>query len=181
MADNGNATLGHRFLVLSGILSRVGFGICSANEGFGATAMHINMAKQNDGIVVNDDKPENWDIISWPTPGYFPAGTSLFDNNVDQKRWSIRFNQNKYDISTVTKVVVTRTGSVNETYEFTTPNNADFRKIGGDTYIFYKAGATYKDGDLVKVQIQNVTDKKNNNAKINLEYGVEFFDLTKIQ
>lgn len=178
MSDNGNPTLGHRFGVLSGIVSRVGFGVASSNTGFGATSMRYNFVKQKDGIVVNDDKPDNWDIVAWPTPGYFPVNTQLFDAYVDQARWSIRFNQKKYKIESDTRVAVTRTGSVTETWSFGAPNNADLRLIGGDTYIFYKGGAKYADGDVFTVRINNIRDVQSN-KKINLLYKVQFFDATK--
>ena len=170
MAENGNGGLGHRNYCLS-ILKKAGFGVSSGNEGFGATAMRFNMVQNK------ADRNFDWDIVSWPTPGYFPAETALFDQNVDQMRWSVVFNSDKYQVlkntdnefGKKTNVIVTRTRNGLEDriwdFEIITANNSNKNHnieqdeatgaiSYGDPVIFYLnyGNADAKTGNISKVK-----------------------------
>lgn len=211
MGDNGNANLGHRVNLLNHYTSQVGFGVASANpasivedlgsrwtKASGATAFRFNWLKKD------DYKDFEYDMVSWPPAGYFPAKTALFDSGVDKARWSIYFDGNKYALQTTadangkkTNVIVTKKvdGTIVRTWNFAEilANNFKSDARGGISYggttIFYltyqdSTGAvkneSFEDGTIFTVRFENLVDKVNGGFT-NLEYGVEFFDMSKVQ
>lgn len=193
MADNGNGNLGHRKNLLNLYTSKVGFGVASANlvgkdrndqnvtfYTYGATAFRFNWNKQD------DYKDFEYDMVSWPPAGYFPAKTALFDSGVDKARWSIYFDGNKYALQTKadangvkTNVIVTKKvgNTVEKTWNFAEKaSNIAY----GSTTIFYLDGETFTDGSVYTVRFENLVDKKNGGFT-DLEYAVEFFDMSKVQ
>lgn len=208
MGDNGNATLGHRNNLLNLHTTQVGFGVASANlvdkdkndinviaANSGATAFRFNWNKQP------EYKDFDYDVVSWPPAGYFPAKTALFDSGVDKSRWSVYFNTTKYQLQTTeadgkkTNVIVTKkvNGQVQRTWNFAdlTANNNDARgKITyGNTTIFYleyvdtdgkTKNETFEDGHVYTVKFENLKDTSTGNFT-DLEYSVEFFDMSTVQ
>lgn len=208
MGDNGNATLGHRNNLLNLHTTQVGFGVASANlvgkdkndinviaTNSGATAFRFNWNKQP------EYKDFDYDVVSWPPAGYFPAKTALFDSGVDKSRWSVYFNTTKYQLQTTeadgkkTNVIVTKkvNGQVQRTWNFAdlTANNNDARgKITyGNTTIFYleyvdtdgkTKNETFEDGHVYTVKFENLKDTSTGNFT-DLEYSVEFFDMSTVQ
>lgn len=208
MGDNGNATLGHRKNLLNLHTTQVGFGVASANlvdknkddinviaANSGATAFRFNWKKQP------EYKDFDYDVVSWPPAGYFPAKTALFDSGVDKSRWSVYFNTTKYQLQTTeadgkkTNVIVTKkvNGQVQRTWNFAdlTANNNDARgKITyGNTTIFYleyvdtdgkTKNETFEDGHVYTVKFENLKDTSTGNFT-DLEYSVEFFDMSTVQ
>lgn len=208
MGDNGNATLGHRNNLLNLHTTQVGFGVASANlvgkdkndinviaANSGATAFRFNWKKQP------EYKDFDYDVVSWPPAGYFPAKTALFDSGVDKSRWSVYFNTTKYQLQTTeadgkkTNVIVTKkvNGQVQRTWNFAdlTANNNDARgKITyGNTTIFYleyvdtdgkTKNETFEDGHVYTVKFENLKDTSTGNFT-DLEYSVEFFDMSTVQ
>ncbi|MBO5729939.1 MAG: hypothetical protein J6R67_01970 [Treponema sp.] len=220
MADNKNGNLGHRVNLLTLTASQVGFGVASANlvnknrndpnvitGTYGATAFRFNWQKQP------DYEDFEYDMVSWPPAGYFPAKTSLFDSGVDKARWSIYFNNNKYALQTTadsngvkTNVIVTKTvnGETKQVWDFAkiASNVEAFKNKNytltegeswcsityGGTTIFYLASIKngqesleqYTDGSVYTVRFENLVDKVNGGFT-NLEYAVEFFDMSTVQ
>lgn len=208
MGDNGNATLGHRNNLLNLHTTQVGFGVASANlvgkdkndinviaANSGATAFRFNWNKQP------EYKDFDYDVVSWPPAGYFPAKTALFDSGVDKSRWSVYFNTTKYQLQTTeadgkkTNVIVTKkvNGQVQRTWNFAdlTANNNDARgKITyGNTTIFYleyvdtdgkTKNETFEDGHVYTVKFENLKDTSTGNFT-DLEYSIEFFDMSTVQ
>lgn len=208
MGDNGNASLGHRNNLLNLHTTQVGFGVASANlvgkdkndinviaANSGATAFRFNWNKQP------EYKDFDYDVVSWPPAGYFPAKTALFDSGVDKSRWSVYFNTTKYQLQTTeadgkkTNVIVTKkvNGQVQRTWNFAdlTANNNDARgKITyGNTTIFYleyvdtdgkTKNETFEDGHVYTVKFENLKDTSTGNFT-DLEYSVEFFDMSTVQ
>ena len=193
MADNANGNLGHRKNLLNLYTSKVGFGVASANlvgkdkndpnttyYTHGATAFRFNWQRQP------DYKDFEYDMVSWPPAGYFPAKTALFDSGVDKARWSIYFDGNKYALQTKadangvkTNVIVTKKvgNTVEKTWNFAEKaSNIAY----GSTTIFYLDGETFTDGSVYTVRFENLVDKKNGGFT-DLEYAVEFFDMSKVQ
>ena len=220
MGDNKNGNLGHRKNLLNLYTSQVGFGVTSANlNGIdmknqnrwnlasGATAFRFNWQRQP------DYEDFEYDMVSWPPAGYFPAKTSLFDSGVDKARWSIYFNNNKYALQTTadsngvkTNVIVTKTvnGETKQVWDFAkiASNVEAFKNKNytltegeswcsityGGTTIFYLASIKngqesleqYTDGSVYTVRFENLVDKVNGGFT-NLEYAVEFFDMSTVQ
>lgn len=155
MGDNGNGNLGHRNNLLNLFTSQVGFGVASANPNLivadlgtrwtkasGATAFRFNWQKQS------DYKDFDYDMVSWPPAGYFPAKTALFDSGVDKSRWSIYFDDNKYGLQTTagadgkkTNVIVTKkvNGEVVKVW--------DFAKIASNVEAFKNKKYTLTEGE----------------------------------
>lgn len=220
MADNANGNLGHRKNLLNLYTSQVGFGVSSANligkdennsatwrTTSGATAFRFNWQKQP------DYKDFEYDMVSWPPAGYFPAKTALFDSGVDKARWSIYFDGNKYALQITadangkkTNVIVKKTvnGETKQVWDFakiasnveafknknyTLTEGESWCSIAyGGTTIFYLASIKngkesleqYTDGSVYTVQFENLVDKVNGGFT-NLEYAVEFFDMSTVQ
>lgn len=208
MGDNGNATLGHRNNLLNLHTTQVGFGVASANL-VGKNKNDINVIATNSGATAFrfnwNKQPEykdfDYDVVSWPPAGYFPAKTALFDSGVDKSRWSVYFNTTKYQLQTTeadgkkTNVIVTKkvNGQVQRTWNFAdlSANNNDARgKITyGNTTIFYleyvdtdgkTKNETFEDGHVYTVKFENLKDTSTGNFT-DLEYSVEFFDMSTVQ
>lgn len=119
MSDLGNPKVGHRVWILNQSLKEVGFGFSAGpekplpgkNTNFGSAVMYMS-AKYNPFDV--PFKEYDWDFVSWPPAGYFPANHASFDNRhfADKKRWSCLLNPEKYRLfsgnTQQTKVVLER-------------------------------------------------------------------------
>ena len=220
MLNNHSHYLQQHKNLLNLYTSKVGFGVASANlvgkdrndqnvtfYTYGATAFRFNWNKQD------DYKDFEYDMVSWPPAGYFPAKTALFDSGVDKARWSIYFDGNKYALQTKadangvkTNVIVTKkvNGETKQVWDFakiasnveafknknyTLTEGESWCSIAyGGTTIFYLASIKngkesleqYTDGSVYTVQFENLVDKVNGGFT-NLEYAVEFFDMSTVQ
>lgn len=189
MGDNGNVNLGHRVNLLNHYTSQVGFGVASANPALivedlgsrwtkasGATAFRFNWIKKD------DYKDFEYDMVSWPPAGYFPAKTALFDSGVDKARWSIYFDGNKYALQTKeradgkkTNVIVIKkiNGKAVKVWDFAEIRASDYQgdTRGGISYghttIFNltyvdETGAvkneSFEDGSVYTVIFENLID-----------------------
>ncbi len=192
MGDNKNGNLAHRKNLLNLYTTQVGFGVSSANligkdkndpanwnKASGATAFRFNWNKQP------EYKDFDYDLIAWPPAGYFPAKTALFDSGVDQARWSVSLNGDKYALQTTAdaegkktkvSVTITKASGGSETLDLDALKTISY----GSPTIFYLQGKTYEDGDKYTVKFENLMDKTNNQLTT-LEYTVEFFDMSKVQ
>ncbi len=211
MGENGNPRLGHRFYVLSRLLTSIGFGVSNGNEGFGANAMRFNMGKKPvDGIVTLEDRGTDWEITAWPTPGYFPVKTTLFDVNGGsffhfaindryqmEEQTVIVINQYENDTSTTPiktwKRVVTNVKKNNKgettSASFIEPSGIDdkasFTFIDARTCIF-RLGISFEKNHVFKVEIRGI--KVRNSKDIfditsetkHLRYSINFFDLNDV-
>ena len=103
MSEFQNPKLGHRLWALNHLLEEVGFGfsagpanptIIDKATNFGVAVMHMG----NLNMPRAEYDKFDWDFVSWPPAGYFPANSEMFDRNLfaDRKRWHCLLNPAKY-------------------------------------------------------------------------------------
>lgn len=218
MGENGVPSLGHRWNVIGRHITSVGFGAANAPAGekgkrqFGFGSMRFNMAaKPVEGITLLENRGTNWEITTWPTPGYFPINTTWFDVN-GGKFWHFALND-RYQMDEQTVIVISqheaKDGPAIKTWtrglaEVKRNNNgevtartvvepvadpaekANVRVTDPRTCIF-TLGVNYAKNQIYKVEIRGVQVRNKDNKfddtseRKHLRYTVEFFSLADVQ
>lgn len=149
MGENGNPNLGHRLYILSRIVTKIGLGVGVGNNYSGFNSMRFNMAKQNDGVAILEDRGTNWDITAWPTPGYFPHNTTWFEVN-GNRHWHFAMND-RYQFAKDTEIIITEhtgeSGPAEKTWTRKVSNFVKDDKGQGSKYQF----AEYSDKANIRI------------------------------
>lgn len=171
--DYGNwrTNLGHRMLQFAPSLAAIGIG---ASPGAVIEYCFENYA----GVGGKKDykqKPFDWNFVSWPSPGPFPASFGALNRGTGF--WHIQINTAKYSGLSKTdselKVTFTRTYD-KKTWVFDSTTSDDIYKIrGNNTLLFHHTD--YAAGDIVQVKVQGLKDKDGYPAA-DIIFNVEFFN-----
>ncbi len=168
--DTGHnmSTLGHRRWVLNPRLKETGFGVSNRN---GYSVMYV-IEEGNNGKW-----PINSEFISWPVKNNSHP-LKYFGDDV---AWSVVLNREVFAKcrDKNIKVKLTRERD-NKIWNFSYANHDGYFNVNHDGYaydeciIFRPDNINYESGDSFRVEITGLTQKNNNNGKIN--YRVRFED-----
>lgn len=167
-SDGGNVELlGHRRWQLNPLLGRVGFGYAN-----GRTA---------EKVFDMSGTASDYDFISWPSSGYFPAG--LFGGN---QAWSVSVNPARYASPRQADLTVTlsrqsdgKTWTFSNAENYVAASEGKYYHVDNAGYgvsncvIFRPDGVDAYDGRYT-VTIAGLTD--GDGAPLTFSYDVDFFD-----
>jgi hypothetical protein len=162
--DHNRKRVGHRNAILRPGLKEIGFGKSGS-----ITAMHhTNYDSQA--------KLES-DYISFPSAGYFP--NVLTTNEMGYTwdlPWEVKFNDQKYDTSSLIEVKVEITNLLNDEKLVLTRESKDRFYLHFDRVIFYPGGSFIKmyPGSLYNIKVSGL--KKIDGTITSVDYRVFFFD-----
>lgn len=157
------STLGHRRWQLNPALGKVGFGACG------------NYVAEK---VFDQSASCDYDFISWPASGYFPADVfqlDLLDTGSMAAPWSISLNPAKF--GNIANAKVTLTNDRGRKWEFSREKadgyfNIDFTNCGIPNCIIFLPPVTESTG----IYTVTVTGLTYQGKTTTLQYQVEFFD-----
>ena len=175
MKDNGASNisrLGHRRWQLNPAMGKVGFGLASN----GSTYHLAEYVFDRSGASCD------YDFISWPASGYFPAGEDIFDRDF---AWSVTLNPSKYAAPSLSSITVTlqrasdgRTWTFDGKEQYTAAGygkyfNVDTSGCGvANCIIFRPDGINFYDG-IYTVTINGL--RTAGGSAVSVAYQVDFF------